>query len=387
MRLPAVCFISLKLLIIALLAADLFSLWVWASRPPLFYSYWLGLVGPPYEAPIPRLVAWAAWENGPRTPSGCLALFEIGELFFAGVLLFALFLLTVILLARRQGAPLWRLLSAPFSLAKAIAIRFRVRTALAAIAIIGLYLGWEVHAWRTWQLRSFYLHKRDEAAGQKNYTDALFKTNWELHAREDQRNASPLADEVIPALGYYRSKASLRAEKLAHTEMWRHESAQLTALRAAYAQRKRKYERAADDPWMALPPDEPLPEPVLAVYRWEADREYARALAAFDELALAYPDFVDAHLSSARIRATCRDPQFRDGKLALASATRACELTNWKDVGALGTMAAAAAEMGRFAEAVKWQQTVVSLTPRPQNGDDCRERLDLYRSGQPYRQK
>ena len=73
-RLTRAQFASLKLLITGLIAADLFAIWVWATRPPRIYSDWLGLGGFRSNAPFPRLVTWALWNNGPRTPSGFFAL-------------------------------------------------------------------------------------------------------------------------------------------------------------------------------------------------------------------------------------------------------------------------------------------------------------------------
>ena len=42
-RLTRAQFASLKLLIAGLIAAELFAIWVWATRPPRIYSDWLGL--------------------------------------------------------------------------------------------------------------------------------------------------------------------------------------------------------------------------------------------------------------------------------------------------------------------------------------------------------
>ena len=154
MQLPRMSFTWWKSSITLLIAADLFALWVWAARPPMIYSHWLGLVGLSEDSPIPRLVAWAAWENGPRTPSGCWCLFEPAELFFAGVLLFVLLLLIVLLFARaRTRSPLWLRLSAPFTWPK------RWRSVSGSHCARGhrdpgSVLGWEINAWRTWRLRS-----------------------------------------------------------------------------------------------------------------------------------------------------------------------------------------------------------------------------------------
>jgi hypothetical protein len=50
-------------------------------------------------------------------------------------------------------------------------------------------------------------------------------------------------------------------------------------------------------------------------------------------------------------------------------------------------MAAAHAEAGDFEEAVKWQQKVVALTANQPHAADHRDRLALYKSGKPYREK
>ena len=47
---------------------------------------------------------------------------------------------------------------------------------------------------------------------------------------------------------------------------------------------------------------------------------------------------------------------YRDGKRAVAVATKLGELTEWKNPDALDTMAAAYAEAGQFDDAVKWEK-------------------------------
>jgi hypothetical protein len=59
-------------------------------------------------------------------------------------------------------------------------------------------------------------------------------------------------------------------------------------------------------------------------------------------------------------------------------------LTGWKDAFKLETLAAACAEAGDFAAAVRWQEKALELhtgDPKP-----ARERLALYRQRRPYRQ-
>ena len=98
-----------------------------------------------------------------------------------------------------------------------------------------------------------------------------------------------------------------------------------------------------------------------------------------------YPDLVEAHERRAWILSTCPDANLRDGKLAVASATRAAELTDWKNVDVLSTLAAAYAEAGDFASAVHWEDEVQKRYDAM--GERARydhERLALYKVGKPY---
>lgn len=119
----------------------------------------------------------------------------------------------------------------------------------------------------------------------------------------------------------------------------------------------------------------------------QAQRGDFASAAAHAEAALRVePDHVEALNNLAMILAACPDPTYRDGRRAVACATRACELTRWSQPGALDTMAAAYAEAGDFAAAAAWQEKAIGLLADERSREDFRSRLALYRAGKPYRE-
>jgi hypothetical protein len=343
MRLTRAQFALSKLLITGLIAADLFAFWVWATRPPRIYSGVLGLGDVRSETPFSRVVNWAHWHDGPRTPSGFVLLFDPGELVFCGVLLLALILLILFLFAPREAdAPMWRRLSPKLG-----ALQFRMGIALALIAIIGVYLGWEVHAWRTWRLRSDYQRWSDQASV------AVTSNLSTLRSLRNERPYIPGRERTDESAGRVRRRLSAAAESgIAVKDLKKQEVDVVLAKLVAHTERKLKYQRAADNPLKSLAPDRPIPTEKDAA-DWLRLPDYQRALAVYDELARIYPDLVEAHSRSAWLRATCPDAHYRDGKLAVKSAGAACELTGWQNAGELEVLAAASAEAGDFESAVK----------------------------------
>ena len=75
----------------------------------------------------------------------------------------------------------------------------------------------------------------------------------------------------------------------------------------------------------------------------------------------------------------------RDGTRAIESASRACELSGWKDANDIDTLAAAYAEAGDFDAAVKWQTKANALYADAGDKATGQERLKLYRENKPYR--
>jgi tetratricopeptide (TPR) repeat protein len=113
----------------------------------------------------------------------------------------------------------------------------------------------------------------------------------------------------------------------------------------------------------------------------------AQVIAHYNEALRLRPNFTDALNNLAWIRAANAQPEFRDGPEAVRLAERACELTGYQKPMLVGTLAAAYAEAGRFAEAVATAQKACALAS--DSGErgllaKNRELLELYRAGQPY---
>jgi hypothetical protein len=88
------------------------------------------------------------------------------------------------------------------------------------------------------------------------------------------------------------------------------------------------------------------------------------------------------------IEATCPDSSLRDGKDAVSAATKACELTQWKEFNWIDTLAAAYAESGNFERAIQFQEQALHTgSPPDSDQKEMRERLALYKQSQPYREK
>jgi len=86
------------------------------------------------------------------------------------------------------------------------------------------------------------------------------------------------------------------------------------------------------------------------------------------------------------VLATAPETQLRDGDEAVRLAERACRLTGNSDSNYLDTLAAAYAEAGRFADAVRTSKRAIALGGGdPAIVDELRSRLSLYENGEPYR--
>jgi tetratricopeptide (TPR) repeat protein len=116
-------------------------------------------------------------------------------------------------------------------------------------------------------------------------------------------------------------------------------------------------------------------------------REYDKAIGDYTEAIRRDPVNSDAYNTRAWLWATCPDVAHRDGKKAVESATRACELSQWKEPYPIGTLAAACAEAGDFGQAVKWQEKANGLYADAGDRGKGRIRLDLYKAKKPYHEQ
>lgn len=119
---------------------------------------------------------------------------------------------------------------------------------------------------------------------------------------------------------------------------------------------------------------------------WECKGHLDKALADYSEELRLHPKSHQAYINRARLKAKWPDAGYRDAQQAVADATKACELTNWKKPNYLNTLAAAFAEAGDFAKAVESQTKAIELLTSEKEKDDYRTRLSLYQAGKPYRE-
>lgn len=121
-------------------------------------------------------------------------------------------------------------------------------------------------------------------------------------------------------------------------------------------------------------------------YAFYDKQQYEKSLADWEELTRIEPGNFRWHHNLAWLLASCPEQKFRNGKLAVESATKACELTSWHEGGSVATLAAAYAEAGDFAEAIKWQATFLKIPLPEKNRIEGERRMQLYRAKKAYQE-
>jgi serine/threonine protein kinase/tetratricopeptide (TPR) repeat protein len=119
---------------------------------------------------------------------------------------------------------------------------------------------------------------------------------------------------------------------------------------------------------------------------WQAKGEMDKALSDYSKAVRLDPQSAAGYNHRAWLHATAAETRLRDGRQAIVDATKACELTEWKNAAFIDTLAAAYAESGDFAQAVKWQSQALELAS-PDLKKELATRLELYGSGKPFREE
>ena len=129
---------------------------------------------------------------------------------------------------------------------------------------------------------------------------------------------------------------------------------------------------------------------LAAIKRAEVNQtlgHYDKALAELTHIINLRPRYhTDALARSDRawLYAACPDPAFRNGQQAVTDATAACKIDFWDSWDYIDTLAAAYAEAGDFANAIRFQEKAI----RKAGGEDTKSsqaRLALYQQQRPYR--
>lgn len=119
---------------------------------------------------------------------------------------------------------------------------------------------------------------------------------------------------------------------------------------------------------------------------WE-NGETKQALTDFRAAVQLNPKNDGAYNGLAWVMATSPEQEFRDGAKAVEYATKACELTEWKNPFHISALAAAYAETGNFAQAIEWHKKATASPDFPASKQArATARLKLYEQGKPYRE-
>jgi tetratricopeptide (TPR) repeat protein len=118
---------------------------------------------------------------------------------------------------------------------------------------------------------------------------------------------------------------------------------------------------------------------------YDAEGKHAEAIKDYESAVQLEPKFEGGLNSLAWDLATCRDAGLRNGKEAIQYATRACQVSDWKDYFDLDTLATAYAETGDFDNAVKWEHQALGTSAQKSSSiSDERQRLSLFEAHRPY---
>jgi protein O-mannosyl-transferase len=216
----------------------------------------------------------------------------------------------------------------------------------------------------------------DEALAQYKMTLQLDPTRREAY----HNLARILSDDGKPAeaLPYARAAMKLNFQSAsAHT-----------SLGVILAELK-NYDEASDEFFQAARLDQNYAPAQFQIARmFLLQGRDAEALPYFQNALHLEPQNISMLIFAARVLAADENPAGRNGVQALAMASRALQLSGDSSSVVLDTLAAALAENGRFADAVKIEQQALALAQNAGQKDDAAEfqqRLQLFQQHQPWR--
>jgi len=119
---------------------------------------------------------------------------------------------------------------------------------------------------------------------------------------------------------------------------------------------------------------------------WRAKGDAEHAVADYDAAVRIDPKLARGHNQLAWELATSDRPAVRDGRRAVESALKACELTQWKNPSYVDALAAAYARAGDFEAAVRWQRKAMDQTEGvgSTRDNDAARRLRQYEDGKAW---
>ena len=116
--------------------------------------------------------------------------------------------------------------------------------------------------------------------------------------------------------------------------------------------------------------------------------KHADAIADYDKALTIDPRHTGVLNNLAWVLATSPEDNLRNPKRSIELATKACELTEYKQAHILSTLASGYAESGDWETAIKWSTKAVEVgAEEAETSDQLKKELDSYKEKKPWREK
>ncbi len=128
-----------------------------------------------------------------------------------------------------------------------------------------------------------------------------------------------------------------------------------------------------------------IPALLMRAELWVVTKDLDNAIVDFNNVLASEPGNTQALNSLAWFMATWPDAKYRNGKKSIELATKACELSDWKNVAIIDTLAAAYAEDNQFDKAIEYTNKALANCP-PDMLEEITSRLETFKKGKPHRE-